>query len=212
MNSSRRAGRVLALSVVLQMAVSSVTAQQANAQVVVTQPGPIIVTQPPQVVVGPPVVVRPGFDAYQDAVGRLRSRHPNSRRDGAVTLGKFRDPRAVPDLVWLLQNDKFGEVRTAAAFALGAIGDARASNALRHAASTDKNRQVRQAANHAFGKIMFEAPVVSAASPAAMEFLVEPGAASSSPAPWPPQSSTPPAPITLEPYLAPPFANPEPRS
>lgn len=141
----------------------------APAQVIVAPSRTVVVAPPRTVVVPAPtaVVVRPGYDAYQDALGRLRSRHANSRRDGAVTLGRYGDPRAVPDLVWLLQNDRDADVRTAAAFSLGAIGDARAAGALRGAASNDHNKKVRQAANHAFGKIMFEAPVVTAA-PAAV--------------------------------------------
>jgi hypothetical protein len=114
-------------------------------------------------VVPGPVYVRPGFDPFQDALGRLRSRHDNSRRDGAVTLGRIGDPRAVPDLIWLLGQDNDAEVRTAAAFALGAIGDPNAAGALRQAAGSDRNRKVRQAATHAFGKITYAmraAPVV----------------------------------------------------
>lgn len=124
------------------------------------------------------VVLRPVFDPFRDALGRLRSRHDPSRRDGALTLGRIGDPRAVPDLVWLLQNDRDREVREAAALALGAIGDARALNALHHAAVSDRHRKVRQAAHHAHGKILFAAPVVSSST-----VVIEPGIRTMAPAP-----------------------------
>lgn len=136
---------------------------------VIAAPAPVVVVEPP-----PPIVVsRPAVvvDPYQDAIGRLRSKHNNSRRDGAITLGRIGDPRAVPDLVWLVQNDRDPDVREAAAFALGAIGDARPMNVLRNAAMTDRNRRVRQAASHALGKITFDAPVVVQSTP--VETIVE---------------------------------------
>lgn len=124
---------------------------------IIAPPPVVVVEPPPPVIISRPAVV---IDPYQNAIGRLRSKHNNSRRDGAITLGRIGDPRAVPDLVWLLQNDRDPDVREASAFALGAIGDARAMNVLRHAAMTDRNRRVRQAASHAHGKITFNAPVV----------------------------------------------------
>lgn len=139
-------------------------------------PGPSTV-----VVNGPRITLKPVFDPIRDALSRLKSQHNKSRRDGALTLGRIGDPRAVPDLVWMLQNDRDREVREAAALALGGIGDARALNALRVAALTDRNRHVRQAAHHAHGKILFDAPVVASSTviesvvPTPVEVEVVPG-------------------------------------
>lgn len=116
------------------------------------------------VVSRPRVTLKPVFDPIRDALSRLKSDHNRSRRDGALTLGQIGDPRAVPDLVWMLQNDRDREVREAAALSLGAIGDARALGALRVASLTDRNRHVRQAAHHAHGKILFDAPIVESAT------------------------------------------------
>lgn len=116
------------------------------------------------VVEAPRVVLRPAFDPLRDGLARLRSKHDRSRRDGALALGRLGDPRAVPDLAWLLRNDRDRDVREASALALGSIGDARALNTLKIAAATDRNRRVRQAANHAHGKILFDAPVVTSST------------------------------------------------
>lgn len=113
------------------------------------QPGPPIVVQP-EVVVTPPA---PAFDPYIDALGRLESKHDNSRRDGALTLGRIGDPRAVPALILLLQNDRDDDVRSAAAYALGAIGDTRAVPALEWSALRDRDGDVRRAASHAYARV-----------------------------------------------------------
>lgn len=127
-------------------------------------PPPVFLVPPPPVVVapGPPVFVEAPpakpFDPFADAMGRLRSRHDNSRRDGARSLGQIGDPRAVPALVDLLQMDGDREVRSAAAYALGAIGDSRARTPLEFAALNDRRREVRQAAAQAYAQIPRDAP------------------------------------------------------
>jgi HEAT repeat protein len=95
-------------------------------------------------------------------MGRLRSRHDNSRRDGARTLGRIGDPRAVPALIDLVQMDEDREVRAAAAYALGAIGDPRARTPLEFAARNDRRREVRQAAAQALAQIPAEAVILDA--------------------------------------------------
>ena len=57
----------------------------------------------------------------------LEDKDPNTRTAAAEALGKLREPRAVPLLVALLQDD---EVAQAAAFSLGQIGDSAAVPAL----------------------------------------------------------------------------------
>jgi hypothetical protein len=108
-------------------------------------------TQPPQTVVVDPVV---------DAVGRLQSHHANSRRDGALTLGQLRDPRAIPALVDRLRTDTDENVRAASATALGAIGDPRAAIYLERVTIYDKKQKVRDAAALALARLPREsAPI-----------------------------------------------------
>jgi hypothetical protein len=124
--------------------------------VVAPMPTPVYIERivPPPVVIEREVIVGPApFDPYADALGRLASRHDNSRRDGALTLGHLADPRAVPALVHLLRTDDDDEVRSAAAQALGAIGDPRAAPALEEAALGDDDDDVRWAASHAFARL-----------------------------------------------------------
>jgi hypothetical protein len=132
---------------------------------IVAVPGPVFVGPPP-VVVAQPVAPAPPprpYDAFTDAMGRLRSRHDNSRRDGARTLGQIGDPRAVPALIDLLRSDEEHEVRAAAAYALGSIGDPRARRPLAFAAQHDRRRDVRQAAAEAYAELGAEtAPVEEA--------------------------------------------------
>jgi|GEM_PF-1096663 len=52
------------------------------------------------------------------------------RSQFASTLGKNKDPRAVENLISVLDNDPVGDVRKSAAVALGRIGDARAGASL----------------------------------------------------------------------------------
>lgn len=128
-------------------------------------PPPVVVAQPVQVVPAPVVVAQPvavappsppPFDPFTDALGRLKSTHGNSRRDGALTLGRLGDPRAVPALTDRLKNDYSSEVRVAAAWALGEIGDPRAGVALERASLFDRRREVRDAATTAYRRLPSE--------------------------------------------------------
>ena len=70
---------------------------------VVVVPGPGYgQQQPPVVVEAPPA--QPA-DAVTDAIGRLKSHHSNSRRDGALTRGRIGDDRAVGSLIDRLEHD-----------------------------------------------------------------------------------------------------------
>ncbi len=104
---------------------------------------------------GPPPAPQPppAFDPFADALGRLKSFHGSSRRDGALTLGRIGDPRAVPALNERLEHDFDKEVRVASAFALGEIADERGAVALEKAALYDKRQDVREAAKVALKKI-----------------------------------------------------------
>jgi hypothetical protein len=95
----------------------------------------------------------PAFDPFADAIGRLKSFHGSSRRDGALTLGRIGDPRAIPALNERLEHDFDKEVRVAAAFALGEIADERGAVALEKAALYDHRQDVRDAAKVALQKI-----------------------------------------------------------
>jgi len=103
----------------------------------------------------PPVVPpqRVVVDPVADAMGRLSSHHNHSRRDGAITLGRLGDPRAVPALSERLKNDNAAEVRVASATALGAIGDPRAALILERATVYDKRQDVRDAAAAALARM-----------------------------------------------------------
>ncbi len=122
-------------------------------------PQPIFVPEP-QVVYQPPVRYAPApepetviVDPVADALGRLKSRHDNSRRDGALTLGRLGDARAVGPLMERLAKDGEEEVRVASAWALGEIGDPRAAIEVQKAALYDKKKEVREAAQIAYHKL-----------------------------------------------------------
>jgi hypothetical protein len=106
--------------------------------------------QPPVVVEAPPP--QPA-DAFTDAIGRLKSFHSHSRRDGALTLGRLGDDRAVGSLIDRLEHDSEKEVRVAAAWALGEIGDERSALALQRVSLDDKKHEVREAAQIAYRKL-----------------------------------------------------------
>ena len=109
---------------------------------------------PPVVLAAPPVPQPPPqFDAFTDAIGRLKSFHGSTRRDGALALGRFGDPRAVPALNERLEHDFDKEVRVAAAWALGEIGDEGGAVALERAAIHDHRHEVRDASTIAFKKL-----------------------------------------------------------
>ena len=82
-----------------------------------------------------------------------RASTPSSRRDGALTLGRIGDPRAIPAFNERLEHDFDKEVRVAAAWALGEIGDERGAVALEKAIIHDHRNEVRDAARLALKKI-----------------------------------------------------------
>jgi hypothetical protein len=129
---------------------------------VVIAPPPFYVgpVPPPTVIVQPPVryaaPVQPQTivaDPVAAAMDRLKSTHDHSRRDGALTLGRLGDARAVPALIERVDKDWEKEVRVAASWALGEIGDPRAAITLQKAMLYDKKQEVRDAANIAYKKL-----------------------------------------------------------
>lgn len=83
----------------------------------------------------------------------------NHRRDAAIALGRYRDPRAVDALIDRLKNDHSKDVRMAAAWGLAEIGDKRAGVALERASMFDKKQEVREAAAVAYKRIPSESLV-----------------------------------------------------
>lgn len=178
---------------------------------VVLAPAPLYVAPPPAVVAAPPpgavaapptVVADPGADA----IHRLGSLHSHSRRDGALTLGRLRDARAVPILTDRLKNDTDREVRVAAAWALGEIGDPRGAVPLQRAALFDHRREVRDAAAEAYRRMPHEEPTSVKTAP-----VVAGGASDAQPGPAPAARAledVPPPPPRPEPQPL----TPEPRS
>lgn len=138
---------------------------------VVMAPPPVFVTPAPVVEVPPPNVVYEEpqrfraepetivVDPVRDALQRLQSGHDNSRRDGALTLGRLGDARAVPALMERLHFDGDTDVRAAAAYALGEIGDPQARTALVRAAQTDRKSKVREEAALALGRLDEPRPI-----------------------------------------------------
>ena len=117
-------------------------------------PPPVVVAPAPGVVVPSAPAQPQPFDPFNDAMGRLKSFHGSSRRDGALTLGRLRDPRAVPALNERLEHDFDKDVRIAAAHALGEIGDERGAVALERAIITERwHKDVREAAREALARI-----------------------------------------------------------
>jgi hypothetical protein len=80
------------------------------------------------------------------AAQRLQSHHASSRKDGAQTLGRLGDPRAVPALVHALKYDSSRDVKEAAAAALGEIGGSEAELVLERCIIYEKKSEVRDAA------------------------------------------------------------------
>jgi HEAT repeats len=116
-------------------------------------PPPTVVYNPPQPYVAPPQPQTVVIDPVANALARLQSDHDNSRRDGAYTLGRLRDPRALPALADLLKYDEDTDVRIAAATALGDIGDPRAAIYLERVTIYDKKQKVRDAAAVALSRM-----------------------------------------------------------
>jgi HEAT repeat protein len=123
--------------------------------VVETPPAEVVVQQPERYRAEPETIV---FDPVADALKRLQSNHDNSRRDGALTLGRLGDARAVPALMQRLRFDEDTDVRAAAAYALGDIGDPQARPALERAAMYDRKKQVRDEAALAIGRLVEAQP------------------------------------------------------
>jgi hypothetical protein len=137
----------------------------------VIQPAPGAVYNPQQANFPPQPPQTPVVDPVSEAVVRLQSHHANSRRDGAYTLGRLRDPRAIPALIDRLKNDSDVDVRVAAATAMGEIGDPRAAVYLERVTIYDKKQKVRDAAALALTHLPRESastasiPVTSAPAP-----------------------------------------------
>ncbi len=128
-------------------------------------PPPVVVYQPPQRYVPAPPQQTVVVDPVASAAERLQSHHDNSRRDGAITLGRLGDPRAVPALMDRLENDDEKEVRMAAAWALAEIGDPRAGASLQKAALFDKREEVREVASRSYARLpreSYPAPTATA--------------------------------------------------
>jgi hypothetical protein len=122
-------------------------------------PPPVVVYNAPQPYsAAPPPPATVVVDPVANAAGRLQSYHANSRREGAYTLGRLRDPRALPPLMDRLKNDYNTDVRVAAATALGEIGDPRGAVALERASVYDKKQVVRDAASQALSRLPREMP------------------------------------------------------
>jgi hypothetical protein len=184
----------------------------------VIQPAPGAVAYPPQ----PGVPVQPVQpapppppDPVSEAVLRLQSHHANSRRDGALTLGRLRDPRAIPALVERLKNDTDTDVRTAAATALGEIGDPRAGIYLERVTIYDKRQKVRDAAALALTRLPRDAGTsgvqTATAAPAAPQPGLTPIPSNMMPTPTVPAGAT--APFGSEPIeRVPPPPTPVPRT
>ncbi len=130
-------------------------------------PPPAVIYHPPQRL-APPVEVH--VDPVADALDRLRSGHGNSRREGALVLGRLGDPRAIPGLLDRLKYDNDRDVRAAAAWALGEIGDPSVGVYLERASVYDKKGEVRDAAARARARLD---QTVAAAQAAAAELPPE---------------------------------------
>jgi hypothetical protein len=170
-------------------------------------PQPVLVPQPAYGAAMPPPGV--AVDAFADAYGRLGSNHNHSRRDGALALGRLRDPRAVPGLVDRLQKDWYEEVRVASAWALGEIGDPRAALPLQKAALYDKRSEVREIAQAAYRRLPPASdPVTAQANPNVSAPVANPTVP---PTVEPPAGAVEPPPtgLTPTPTLTPPPTSPE---
>lgn len=128
--------------------------------VMVVPPQPVVVQSQPTYLVAPPRQVSFVPPEVGAAIGRLASRHENSRRDGCLTLGRIGDDRAVPALMDRLKNDPASDVRMAAATALGAIGDPNTAQILERSVVYDKRQEVRNASAAALERVRTARPPV----------------------------------------------------
>lgn len=172
-------------------------------------PPPQVVPSPPPVVVyNPPQPYQPGtapagaaaplaptvvVDPVADSLTKLQSFFESNRKEGAIELGRLRDPRAVPSLVDRLKNDSSRHVRAAAATALGEIGDPRANAFLERATIYDRRQEVRDAAGQALVHMpRSAAPTDPAAAQASGTIVSSPAAAANVPALQPAEAVPPP--------------------
>jgi hypothetical protein len=137
-------------------------------------PPPVVVAPPPGGVAPQPGVAAPGavgqpspapLDPVALAAQRLQSHHASSRRDGAQTLGRLGDPRAVPALVHALKYDSSKDVKIAAATALGDIGGQDAEVVLERCIIYEKKQEVRDAAAVALRNLRDRRDAASSAPP-----------------------------------------------
>jgi hypothetical protein len=130
-------------------------------------PPPVFIAPPPPLYVAPqPIYIAPPQpvappDAVSIELSALGSLHSNRRRDAAIALGKYYDPRAVPSLIDRLKNDHEKDVRQAAAWALAEIGDSRAIVPLEVAAQFDKKPDVRAVASKSLARMPTEQPITA---------------------------------------------------
>lgn len=80
------------------------------------------------------------FDVY---MALLDSSDPTLRGYGALSLGKLKDTRAVPELIRVSDEQLFPESYRAALKALGEIGDSRAIPVLERASVSDPSESIR---------------------------------------------------------------------
>lgn len=118
---------------------------------VIVAPAPVVVAAPGPgaVVAAAPVRSAPQpspLDPVALAARRLQSHHAGSRREGAETLGRLGDPRAIPALVDVLKHDSSKDVKIAATRALGMIGGHEAEVVLERCIVYEKKEEVRDAA------------------------------------------------------------------
>jgi hypothetical protein len=146
--------------------------QPALPPVVVAPPGGMV-AQPGAVMPAPQPGATTGATALDPvalAAQRMQSYHSGSRREGAETLGRLGDPRAIPPLVNALKYDSSKDVKIASATALGAIGGREAEVVLERCIVYEKKQEVRDAAAIALrdlrARSAAESRVASSAAPA----------------------------------------------